>query len=155
MEIMGMDDLKGSWEVLKITVDSGASDSVGPLGLAPGVPRRETEVSKRGLEYTVANGGKVVNKGEKEVPMITEEGEKASMTFQMADINKPLASVRRMCEAGNRVVFDEEGSYIENKKTGRKTGMQKERGVYVLTVKVPKAMEESREMGFIRLEELI
>ena len=87
--------------------------------------------------------------------MITEEGEKASMTFQMADVNKPLASVRRMCEAGNKVVFDEEGSYIENKKTGRKTSMQKERGVYVLTVKVPKAMEESREMGFIRLEELI
>ena len=155
MEVMAVEDFKGSWEVLKVTVDSGASDSVGPLDLAPGVPRRETEVSRRKLEYTVANGGKVVNKGEKEVPMITAEGEKASMTFQMADINKPLASVRRMCEAGNRVVFDEEGSFIENKKTGRKTNIQKERGVYVLTVKVPRAKEESREMGFLWLEDLI
>ena len=77
------------------------------------------------------------------------------MTFQLAAINKPLASVRRMCEAGNRVVFDEEGSYIENKATGRKTKVQKERGFYVLYVKVPKAAEETGEMGYLRLDALI
>ena len=70
--------------------------------------------------------------------MITEEGDSAKMTFQMAQVNKALASVRRICEAGNKVVFDEMGSLIENKRTGKKTHMQKVNGVYVIKVKVPK-----------------
>ena len=45
---------------------------------------------------------------------------KLPMTFQVAKVRGPLGSVRRICEAGNRVVFDDEGegSYIESKKTG-------------------------------------
>ena len=39
-----------------------------------------------------------------------------------------------MCEVGNRVVFDEEGSYVENKKTGERTELVKEKGSYILTV---------------------
>ena len=42
-----------------------------------------------------------------------------------------------MCEAGNRVVFDEEGSYVENKKTGEQTELVKEKRSYILTVWIP------------------
>ena len=42
-----------------------------------------------------------------------------------------LASVAKICGAGNRVIFDdEEGNYIENKKTGQRTWMTKRNGVY-------------------------
>ena len=75
--------------------------------------------------------------------MLTKEGERAKMTFQMANVNKALASVRRICEAGKRVVFDEDGSYIENKATGKKTEMQKQNGVYVIKVKMPKSAQVS------------
>ena len=40
------------------------------------------------------------------------------MTFQVCDVNGPLVSVRTMCTQGNRVVFDEDGSYIEQKDNG-------------------------------------
>ena len=153
--------------MLAITVDSGASDSIGPEGIAPGVEVRETAASKAGVQYTVANGHKIPNKGEKDVPMVTEEGDEASMTFQIADVHKALGSVRRICEAGNRVVFDEEGSYIENKATGKRTKMEKKGGVYVLKVKVLRKKDlnhvsetggngsSSSNAGFLRLVDLI
>ena len=43
-----------------------------------------------------------------------------------------------MCKAGNRVVFDEEGSFIENKETGRKTKIMDDGGMYVLQMRIPK-----------------
>ena len=60
------------------------------------------------------------------------------MTFQVAGVNGPLGSVRKICKEGNRVVFDEEGSYIEDKKTGMITRIRDEAGVYVLKLKVNK-----------------
>ena len=56
------------------------------------------------------------------------------MDIQIADVKKTLGSVRRLCEAGNRVVFDNEGSYVANKHTGEKAMLVKERGSYVLSL---------------------
>ena len=41
-----------------------------------------------------------------------------SITAQVADVNTALLSVRKMIKAGHRVVFDDEGSYIEDKESG-------------------------------------
>ena len=41
------------------------------------------------------------------------------MKMQVAAVTKPMASVKRICEAGHMVVFDEEVSYMINKRTGR------------------------------------
>ena len=40
------------------------------------------------------------------------------MTMQVTDVTKPLMSVREMVNAGQRVVFDSVGSYVENNMTG-------------------------------------
>ena len=56
------------------------------------------------------------------------------MTAQVADITKPLCSVRRMTQAGNRVVFDDTGSYVENKQTGEITTINETRGDYHMVV---------------------
>ena len=58
--------------------------------------------------------------------------------MQIAEVKKTLGSVRRICEAGNRVVFDEDGSYVENKSSGERTALTKEKGSYVLTLWVPR-----------------
>ena len=63
---------------------------------------------------------------------ISDEGLKKAVKAQVCDVNEALMSVRKMAKAGNRVVFDEEGSYIENKSTGRRMWMKEENNVYVL-----------------------
>ena len=53
--------------------------------------------------------------------------------FQIAAINKPLVSVGKLVDDGNLVVFDHEdagGSYIMQKKTGKRIQLKRERGVF-------------------------
>ena len=40
------------------------------------------------------------------------------MKMTVADVSKVLASFAIICECNNRVVFDEDGSYIEDKGIG-------------------------------------
>ena len=86
------------------------------------------------------------NRGERTVGMKTTEGETAWMKFQVTDVNKALGAVKPLCAAGNKVVFDDEGSYILNKATGKITKMEEKRGVYVIRVWVPKGRGE-RELN--------
>ena len=55
-----------------LTVDSSASDTVMPPHVACNVPRMPSP--KVGIEYEVANGGVVINLGEKHAEMRTKEG---------------------------------------------------------------------------------
>ena len=67
------------------------------------------------------------------------------MNLQVVDVTKPLGSVSRICAAGHRVVFDNDGSYIEHKATGMRTWMKAKNGVYVLECKaVPEG--EARQL---------
>ena len=63
------------------------------------------------------------------------------MTFQVGKVNGPLGSVRKMCQAGNRVVFDEEGSYIEHKSTGEITPIHNIQDRYILKLWAQKPKE--------------
>ena len=54
------------------------------------------------------------------------------MTFQCADVHKALGSVSQIVRKGNRVVFDENGSYIQNKSTGELRWLEERNGIYVL-----------------------
>ena len=62
----------------------------------------------------------------------------SNLTFQVAGVKKPLGSVRKMCSAGNRVVFedisDTQGGYVENKKTGARIPINKEGGTYGVSI---------------------
>ena len=68
----------------------------------------------RGVQYEVANGVQIPNLGERKLVGVTEEGVERKLTAPMCDVNKTLMGVRKFAKAGNRVVFDEEGSYIED-----------------------------------------
>ena len=100
--------------------------------MVPSVEVKEGAASRRGVEYEVADGTKIPNKGEKTFTGETKESIARRITAQVADVNKALLSVSKITKAGNRVVFDEDGSYIEDKVTGQKMWMEHEGGMYTL-----------------------
>ena len=55
-----------------------------------------------------------------------------TITAQVCDVNKPLLSVRKVMAGGSRVVFDEDGSYIESKATGERTWLKEQGGMFML-----------------------
>ena len=123
---------KDEWEEVEMTIDSGASETVVGEDMLASVELREGLGSKRGVEYEVANGVRIPNLGEKRFLGISDEGVKRHITAQVCEVNKGLLSVRRMVGAGNRVVFEPTGSYIEDPNTGEYMNLEEKNGMYVL-----------------------
>ena len=120
----------------KITVDSGAGVSVWPASWGcPGT----TLPSKTKIKLEAANGTPIETYGEKLVKFEMDGVEgKAGMKFLMTDVQKPLAAVSAIVEAGNEVVFRSgvNDSFIRNPKTGEKVPLKRERGTYTMEVVV-------------------
>ena len=130
-------DLHGEWEEIEMAVDSGATETVVGEDMLQSVELREGAASKRGVEYEVANGVKIPNLGEKKFRCVTEQGQERTITAQVCGVNKALLSVKRILSTKNRVVFDEAGSYIEDKFTGEKIWMREEGGMYMVKMGAP------------------
>ena len=96
------------------------------------VELKDGPTKKRGVEYEVANGVRIPNLGEKKFIGTSNEGISRQIVAQVCDVNKPLLSVKKMVNAGNRVVFDRAGSYIEDPETGEIMHMEEKQGMYVL-----------------------
>ena len=72
------------------------------------------------------------------------------MTWQIANVKKSLASIGRMCDAGNIAVFTKEGGYVVPQEVMKRTmsslekmenktlKMEREGGVYNFLLWVPK-----------------
>ena len=67
------------WERVRVQIDSGAVDTVGPKEIARAFEMKETEMSKRGIGYVAANGSSIKNYGEKKIVGYTDDGESVSM----------------------------------------------------------------------------
>lgn len=133
---INMVDKKGAGGTKKgrITIDSGAAESVIPPSMLEEVPIQESAGSRAGLCYIAANGGKMPNLGEKHVKFRTKEGLSSSVMFQVTHTRKPFASVSKIVRKGNKVVFAPDRSYIENVKTGNQIELIEEFGTYHLDV---------------------
>ena len=121
----------GQWEQIELAVDSGATESVTPASTPTHVPTTDNEESRRGVRYEVANGDSIPNEGEKRFKAFTEEGTQKQMVLQVCDVSQSLLSVSKMTKAGNRVVFDSDGSFIMNKTSGDITWLQERGGMYI------------------------
>ena len=97
---------KPHWERVVLTVDSGASDTIIPPSVACNIPL--TQSIKTGIECEVANGGVIVNLGERHAKVITTRDGTVPllMSFQVVQVHKPLLAVSRLIEAGHDVVFN-------------------------------------------------
>ena len=86
------------------------------------------------MEYEVANGIRIPNLGEKKFVGTSTEGISRRLTAQVCDVNKALLSVSKVAKSGGRVVFDSDGSYIEDKNTGEKMNLVERNGMYMLSL---------------------
>ena len=66
------------------------------------------------------------------------------MVFQVAAVNKILASIAGICDNGNSVLFRSDGGTITNLKDGRETKFRRQGNVYVMDmwVRNPKAQPD-------------
>ena len=120
------------WQLLSMAIESGAAETIIPYRLVSQHPLRETDASRGGLCYSSATGQPIPNLGEQRLPLLTMEETFRGMTFQAAPVSKLLGSVERICAAAHRVVFDEDGSYIENKSTGEVNMLREGNDNYML-----------------------
>ena len=116
-----VDHAKDKFGEIEVTVGSGASGSVANKKTAPSIKIREMQASKVGVKCTAANGPEIPNEGEKKLVGFNSTGIKTGMTMQVAKIKKVLASVSKITEAGNRVVFEGQGGHIEHCTMHKKT----------------------------------
>ena len=128
----------GVWEEIEMAVDSGATETVANDGMLSSIPTEPGPASKRGVEYEVANGTRIPNEGEMRFEAVTGEGQHRKLVVQVCDVNQGLLSVSKATAANNRVVFDKDGSYIENKDSGEVTWLEEKKGMYMLKLWVRK-----------------
>ena len=131
----------------------GRRRSCGPKSVASHLKVQETEASRQGVKYVAANGQRIANVGQKKVQGLTDEGIPLGMTWQIAEVKKPLASIGRMCDAGNVAIFTKDGGYVVPKKVIEQTlvsldktesqylRMEREGGVYNFNLWIPKPPE--------------
>ena len=113
---------QGEWEKIEVCPDSGAVKFVAPVDMAAHIPWEPGAASRAGVKYRVANGNLIPNVGEKVVKGKDVNGNPLTSKWQGAPVTKPLAGIKEMVRAKNRVVFDEDEagndiSYIHNKVT--------------------------------------
>ena len=118
----------------RITIDSGAAESVLPVEILPGEETVEERSKRKGVRCVAANGGKMEN--HKEKMQFRRNGSKTvkSITFQVTGVSKPLASVSRILDKGNTAVFSRSGeeSCIQNEATGEKVPIIEDKETFVM-----------------------
>ena len=122
------------WEEVEMAVDSGASETVVGEDMVVTANLKESEGSRRGVEYKVANGESIPNLGEKVFAAVTKEGVSRNIKAQVCSVQQGLLSVKRMVESGHRVVFEPAGSYIEDMKTYERMGLQEKNDMFFVTL---------------------
>ena len=98
----------------------------------PQLVKKETKESKRGKEFTTANGGKIKNEGEKLVPYCTLDGEKKRVRAQLAKVTRVLISASKMTKAGYKISLDADNPSIKNIKTGKVTKLRHKNGIFII-----------------------
>ena len=135
---MNVINATGCWEEIEFAVDSGATETVVNEDMLRSVEMKPGAASRRGVEYEVANGSTIPNLGEKRFRGFSSEGQGKDITAQVCDVNKALLSVRKIVAAGNKVIFEKQGAYIEDP-GGRQIWLEEKQGMYMLKLWVKKA----------------
>ena len=153
--------LANRYEVLKSDDDDAEVDEMeGQAGMQTDPQRKQTEAIRRSM--CCERGWRTVTRqGRRDMEPIdigAVEGHgcgtkrlsrESGMRFNVAKVQKPLASAAKVVEAGNRIstVPKPQDNYIENTKTGEKIELRVDRGTYVFDVEF-----ENGEVGAITLD---
>ena len=123
------------WEEVEMIVDSGASGTVVGANMVKAV---EAANIKSDVSYKLADGSRIPHMGEKSFKAFTDQGHIRHMIAAVTDVDDALLSVSKVVGAGNRVVFDSDGSYIEHKESGEVIPLVTQGSLYTLKMWVPK-----------------
>ena len=93
----------------RVMVDSGAAVSVCPLGYAPEIPM--TNHSRRATLRT-ATGAQIEHAGQKTVEYENSDGGSVNVSFEVADVTRPLVAVGELQKRGMTVVMGPHGSFV-------------------------------------------
>ena len=139
---------KYKWVQIATVLDSGAVRHVTPNGVFS-LDVIPSQRSKEGHSYYGPAGEAIPNLGSQSVKGSTDAGQNLSIGFDVAKVTRPLVSVSEMVRKNYKVVLDNEGSYIQNKKTGKHINVRQEGSLYYLDlwVQVP---EEISNSPFVR-----
>ena len=69
---------------------------------------------------------------------MTDCGLARKMCTQVTEVNKAPLPLSSIVNAGNRIVFDSEGIYIEHKSSGEWMALGERKGLYVLKMWAPR-----------------
>ena len=113
----------------------------------------------KGVKFTAANGSELKYYGNKSVRFVPKDkvgrsgnrvsGGVCEMKFHVTDTTKPLASAMAVVKMGNRIVLDDDVSYIENKSTGERVLLKESGGTFVFEVD-GKPLDANKVEGFPR-----
>ena len=123
------------WEEVDMIVDSGASGTVVGADMVKAV---EASNVQHDVSYKLADGSRVPHMGEKAFTAYTDQGHLRNMVASVTEVDDALLSVSKVVKAGNRVVFDQSGSYIEHTVSGDITPLVEIGGLYKLKMWVPR-----------------
>jgi hypothetical protein len=141
---------EGGWTCVRTVMDSGAVDSVAPTSMAPGARIVPSPGSIRGQNYLSASNERIPNLGQQTLEVRTDEGAGMNVTFQMADVSRPLNSVGKVCDNNKRVIFGKRGGVIWDMETNELTKFGREPdGVYELNLWI---RDGNMPSGFARQE---
>ena len=80
----------------------------------------------------------MADKGKKVPTVQTETGTLRRMNIRLGPVRKAFACIAEMCDHGHRVVFDNDGSFILDKRSGETIPMHRRHMAYTFKVKVMK-----------------
>ena len=110
----------GRWRRLKggVTMDSGCSLDIMPVGAAPGIKMQKTPEARKNKVISAANGTRIKEHGVKRLRFRTRDGKRQAWSMVAGDVKKALKSIAVTCdgvETGEcHVLFTKHGGRIIN-----------------------------------------
>ena len=91
---------------------------------------------KNKVKLVAANGSPIDIHEGKTIEFQVKGGRRCAMNFLVTGVKKPLDSVGAIVDGGNRVIFDADGSFIENKVTGERIALKRKDGTFMMEMQV-------------------
>ena len=121
------------WHEIELCVDSGACITVMPKSWCSGISIVESPAQRAGVEYEVANGQAILNLGQRQCEVMTIGSMVAKrMTFQVAEVHKPLLSVSACSDLGFDCQLGKFGGALVNRQSGEVIPLERRDNLYVM-----------------------
>ena len=87
------------------------------------------------MKYEAANGAPIANLGERRCLIRTPGAwNEKEITFQVADVHKPLLSISRAADAGFDCLLNDKGGWLIPRDGGERIPIRRKGNLYVLTM---------------------